>query len=63
MRIAIPLSGGHISQHFGHCEQFLFVERGGAGTTQSHQARLLNLLPSMFLGLLPSGLSSMAWTS
>jgi predicted Fe-Mo cluster-binding NifX family protein len=26
MRIAIPLSGGRISQHFGHSEQFLFVE-------------------------------------
>jgi len=26
MRIAIPLSGGQISQHFGHSEQFLFVD-------------------------------------
>ena len=26
MRIAIPLSGGRISQHFGHSEQFLFVD-------------------------------------
>ncbi len=26
MRIAIPLSGGHLSQHFGHSEQFLFVD-------------------------------------
>ncbi len=26
MRIAIPLSAGRISQHFGHSEQFLFVD-------------------------------------
>ena len=26
MRIAIPLSGGRLSQHFGHSEQFLFVD-------------------------------------
>lgn len=26
MRIAIPLSGGQISQHFGHSDKFLFVD-------------------------------------
>lgn len=26
MRIAIPLSRGRLSRHFGHCEQFLFVD-------------------------------------
>ena len=26
MRIAIPLSGGQISNHFGHSEEFLFVD-------------------------------------
>ncbi len=26
MRIAIPLSGGQLSQHFGHSEQFLLVD-------------------------------------
>ena len=26
MRIAIPLSGSQIAQHFGHSEQFLFVD-------------------------------------
>jgi predicted Fe-Mo cluster-binding NifX family protein len=26
MRIAIPLSDGRLSQHFGHSEQFLFVD-------------------------------------
>ena len=26
MRIAIPLAGGQLSQHFGHSEQFLLVD-------------------------------------
>jgi ATP-binding protein involved in chromosome partitioning len=26
MRIAIPLSAGQLAEHFGHCEQFLFVD-------------------------------------
>lgn len=26
MRFAIPLSGGVISPHFGHCEQFVLVD-------------------------------------
>ncbi|HVN18687.1 MAG TPA: NifB/NifX family molybdenum-iron cluster-binding protein [Dongiaceae bacterium] len=26
MRIAVPLSGGQVSQHFGHSDQFLFVD-------------------------------------
>ncbi len=26
MKLAIPLSRGRLSQHFGHSEQFLFVE-------------------------------------
>ena len=26
MRIAIPLSGGRLSSHFGHCEQFALVD-------------------------------------
>ena len=26
MRIAIPLAGGRLSQHFGHCEHFALVE-------------------------------------
>ncbi len=26
MRIAIPLVGGALSPHFGHCEEFAFVE-------------------------------------
>jgi ATP-binding protein involved in chromosome partitioning len=26
MKIAIPLAGGRLSMHFGHCEQFALVE-------------------------------------
>ena len=26
MKIAIPLTNGMISAHFGHCEQFIIIE-------------------------------------
>jgi ATP-binding protein involved in chromosome partitioning len=26
MRYAVPVSGGVLSQHFGHCEQFAFID-------------------------------------
>jgi predicted Fe-Mo cluster-binding NifX family protein len=26
MRIAIPLAGGHLAQHFGHCQKFALVD-------------------------------------
>ncbi len=26
MRIAIPLANGRLSMHFGHCEQFAFID-------------------------------------
>ena len=26
MKIAIPLTGGKLSQHFGHCEQFAVID-------------------------------------
>ena len=26
MRIAIPITGGELSAHFGHCEQFVIVD-------------------------------------
>jgi ATP-binding protein involved in chromosome partitioning len=26
MKIAIPVSAGRLCQHFGHCEQFAFIE-------------------------------------
>ncbi len=29
MRFAIPLSGGVLSPHFGHCEQFMLIDVDG----------------------------------
>jgi ATP-binding protein involved in chromosome partitioning len=26
MRIAIPVSDGHLEEHFGHCESFAFID-------------------------------------
>jgi len=26
MRIAIPIAGGHLAQHFGHCEKFALID-------------------------------------
>jgi predicted Fe-Mo cluster-binding NifX family protein len=26
MRIAIPITGGRLAQHFGHCEQFALID-------------------------------------
>ena len=26
MRIAIPMAGGHLAQHFGHCEKFALID-------------------------------------
>ena len=54
MRIAIPLSGGQISHHFGHSEEFLFVdadmERREAGNTHVETA------PEHVPGFLPQWL-------
>jgi predicted Fe-Mo cluster-binding NifX family protein len=51
MRIAIPISGGQISRHFGHSEEFLFVdadmERREAG--KSH----VEIAPEHIPGFLP----------
>ncbi|MCI2082181.1 MAG: NifB/NifX family molybdenum-iron cluster-binding protein [Bacteroidales bacterium] len=32
-KIAIPLEGGVLCRHFGHCEQFYIVETGEEGIT------------------------------
>jgi ATP-binding protein involved in chromosome partitioning len=54
MRIAIPLTGGQLSHHFGHCEQFLFVD------TDTGQRRVLaknnETGPDHVPGLLPKRL-------
>lgn len=31
MKIAIPLAGGVLAEHFGHCEQFVMMEVDPAG--------------------------------
>jgi len=33
MKIAVPVTGGELSQHFGHCEQFLLIETHADGKT------------------------------
>lgn len=54
MRIAIPLSGGQLSQHFGHCEQFLLVD----ADMERHQVLQKNVeaAPEHTPGLLPNWL-------
>lgn len=55
MRIAIPLSEGRLSQHFGHSEQFLFVD---ADLQQrSILGRQVVAAPEHVPGLLPQWLS------
>ena len=51
MRIAIPLSEGRLCQHFGHCEEFLFVDAEPA--TKSVAARRVEKAPDHQPGLLP----------
>ncbi len=51
MRIAIPLAEGRLCQHFGHCEEFLFVDAEPA--TKSVAARRVERAPDHQPGLLP----------
>jgi predicted Fe-Mo cluster-binding NifX family protein len=37
MRIAIPLSGGILEQHFGHCEKFALIETDAQGAIRSKE--------------------------
>ena len=34
MRIAIPLAGGRLAAHFGHCEEFALVDADGGSSGQ-----------------------------
>lgn len=54
MRIAIPLAGGRISQHFGHSEQFLFVDADIQQRTVL--AKSIENAPEHVPGLLPKWL-------
>jgi ATP-binding protein involved in chromosome partitioning len=55
MRIAIPLSGEQLSQHFGHSEQFLFVDADMEHRTILN--RKVEKAPEHVPGLLPSWLA------
>lgn len=37
MKIAIPLTGGQLSSHFGHCEEFGIYEIGGGKVIKSEK--------------------------
>ncbi len=51
MRIAIPLSAGQLAEHFGHCEQFLFVDADFEQREVLHKA--VATAPEHEPGLLP----------
>lgn len=51
MRIAIPLTDGTLSQHFGHCEQFAIVDVDG--DSQSIKSQELVSPPPHEPGVLP----------
>ncbi len=54
MKIAIPLTYGQLSAHFGHCEQFALVEVDPAGKTI--KATEYHTPPAHEPGVLPSWL-------
>lgn len=51
MKIAIPLTGGRLSAHFGHCEQFALIEADLASKQILTQTRVVP--PPHEPGLLP----------
>ena len=55
MRIAIPLSGGQLSQHFGHSEQFLFVDADMEQRQVLHKR--VETAPDHAPGLIPAWLA------
>lgn len=54
MRIAIPLAGGKLSAHFGHCEQFAVIDVDGE--TKTIQGQELLSPPAHEPGVLPKWL-------
>jgi len=55
MRIAMPLDEGKLAEHFGHCEQFAFVDvEAETGTIQKMEAAEP---PSHAPGVLPKWLA------
>ncbi|MBN1392824.1 MAG: NifB/NifX family molybdenum-iron cluster-binding protein [Sedimentisphaerales bacterium] len=57
MRIAIPLTNGKLSQHFGHCEQFAVIDVD----TDSKAVKSQELItpPAHEPGVLPAWLASL----
>jgi len=56
MRIAIPLSGGRLAQHFGHCEEFALVDISEKDKQTISSKKVES--PGHQPGLLPSWLAS-----
>jgi ATP-binding protein involved in chromosome partitioning len=57
MRIAIPLTKGKLSQHFGHCEQFAIIDVDSDNKTIKSQE--LVLPPAHEPGVLPRWLAGL----
>ena len=57
MRVAIPLTNGKLSQHFGHCEQFAIIDADR--DTKSIKSRELVDPPAHEPGILPKWLSGL----
>jgi len=57
MKIAIPLTAGKLSQHFGHCEQFAVIDVDRDG--KSIKSQELVKPPSHEPGILPRWLSGL----
>lgn len=55
MKIAIPLTNGVVSSHFGHCEQFSLITADPESNTITHQELLTP--PPHEPGLLPAWLA------
>jgi ATP-binding protein involved in chromosome partitioning len=57
MRIAIPLTKGKLSQHFGHCEQFAIIDIDNSNKKITSQE--LVLPPAHEPGVLPRWLAGL----
>jgi ATP-binding protein involved in chromosome partitioning len=55
MRIAIPVTGGRLAEHFGHCDQFALIDVDHGG--KSVVAKVLVDAPPHQPGLLPKWLA------
>jgi predicted Fe-Mo cluster-binding NifX family protein len=57
MRIAIPLTAGKLSQHFGHCEQFAIIDVDS--DSKNIKSQELVLPPAHEPGVLPRWLAGL----